>query len=242
MMRVNTKNREMAVAFGGKDIPFELIRRNVKRLTITVHPDKQVTVVAPSDKSIDDIFIRVKKRAPWIAKQLDYFEQFQPLPLERKYVSGETHFYLGRQYRLKVIKDKSEAVKLIGRFIRAHVRDRGDTKRVRELLDNWYLDHARMIFRKHLDKRLGMARSLNVNVPNIIIRRLAKRWGSCTKSGNIVLNTDLVKTPLYCIEYVIMHELCHLRVPKHNQQFFRLMFRYMPDWQKRKARLDMFII
>jgi predicted metal-dependent hydrolase len=157
-------------------------------------------------------------------------------------VSGETHYYLGRQYRLKVIQDDIEAVKLIGRFIRVYVRDRDNTDRIKGLVERWYLDHAKVIFEKRLKKCLDGAKSLNIHDPNVIIRRLAKRWGSCTKAENIVLNTDLIKTPLYCIEYVIMHELCHLRVPKHNQHFYRLLSRHMSDWERRKSRLDGFIL
>jgi len=236
------KSISSEIRFGGRQIPFKLDIRDVKRLTITVHPDKSVSVVAPSDKTMDEILARVKKRAPWISKQIDYFEQFQPLPLERRYVAGETHYYLGRQYRLKVTRDDSESVKLIGRYIRVHVRDRDDATRIKSLVDTWYLEHAKGIFDKRLQKCLDDAKSLNVQKPNLIIRRLTKRWGSCTKAGNIVLNTDLVKTPLYCIEYVIMHELCHLRVPKHNQHFFRLLSRHMPDWERRKERLDRFLL
>lgn len=242
MTRVPVKSQTSAITFGRSQIPFELSIRNVKRLTITVHPDKSVSVVAPEDKSIEEILARVKKRAPWIAKQLDYFEQFQPLPLDKKYVSGETHYYLGRQYRLKVFRANDETVKLIGRFIRVYVKDRNNTERIEELVDRWYLDHAKGIFDKRLQKCLDNAKTLNIKDPNVKIRRMLKRWGSCTKAGNIVLNTDLVKTPLYCIEYVIMHELCHLRVPKHNQHFYRLLSRHMPDWERRKGRLELFLL
>lgn len=242
MTRLSGYSQPVAITFGGRQIPFDLAFRNVKRLTITVSPDKSVSVVAPADKSMDEIIARVKKRAPWIAKQLDYFERFQPLPLDRKYVAGETHYYLGRQYRLKVIQDNTESVKLIGRFLRVQVRDRSNTDRIKELVDRWYLDHAKVIFDKHLQWCLDGAKTLNINDPNVIIRRMKKRWGSCTKAGNIILNTDLVKTPLYCIEYVIMHELCHLRVPKHNQHFYRLLSRHMPDWERRKEKLDRFLL
>ena len=79
-------------------------------------------------------------------------------------------------------------------------------------------------------------------LPKIVIRRMGKRWGSCTEMGNILINVELIKTPLDCIEYLIMHELCHLRVHNHSQAYYRLLARCMPDWQRRKTRLDSFVI
>lgn len=238
----NSKSQALRTTYGNQTISYNLIQRDTHRITITVHPDKRVIVTAPIDRSMDEIRIRVKKKAPWISKQLAYFEQFQPLPVERKYVSGETHYYLGRQYRLKVIKDGSETVKLVGPYIRIFTKDRHNVERIRELLDQWYLDHARAIFDKRLQKCLDMARSLNIEAPPIIVRKLSKRWGSCTKAGKIVLNTELIKAPLYCIEYVIMHELCHLKAPNHNAKFYKLMSRYMPHWERRKKRLENFVL
>ena len=78
--------------------------------------------------------------------------------------------------------------------------------------------------------------------PNIVVRRMGKRWGSCTETGNILINIELIKTPLYCIEYLIMHEICHLRVHNHGRAYYRLLTRCMPDWHRRKARLDSFVI
>jgi len=233
--------KQRSVSLGTKNIPFELINRNVKRLTINVYPDKRVEVIAPHGKPLDEILKRVRKRAPWIQKQLNHFDQYHPLPTRKKYVSGETHHYLGRQYRLKIVKSKSEAVKLIGRYLYVYTPDRENTWMIRSQLDKWYLSHARTIFLRRLERCLEMAPTLDVNPDQIIIRRMKNRWGSFTKKRNIVLNTELVKVPVHCIEYVIMHELCHMKVAKHSPEFYRLLSRHMPDWEARKERLDRFV-
>jgi len=98
------------------------------------------------------------------------------------------------------------------------------------------------IFHTRLLRCLDDAPALRLPPPTLLIRRMARRWGSCTRTGNILLNVDLVKTPLYCIEYVIMHELCHRRIHNHSPGYYRLLSRCMPDWEKRKTRLEACVI
>jgi len=226
------------IHFGGETIAFHVAFRARSKLSITVHPDRQVEVVAPASCSIDQVLARVQKRAPWIARQRRYFEQFQPFPTPRRYVSGETHLYLGRQYRLKVVHDETEAVALRGRFIYVQATDRDNTDRIRLLLDKWYRQHAENIFRQRLQKCCERARRHGIPPPKLVVRNMAKRWGSCTRSGNVLLNTALVKAPLLCIEYVIMHELCHMKYLDHSDDFYKLLSACMPDWRRWKERLD----
>lgn len=241
-MTTNNNGQIHEVTFGKQRIPFELEFRDRERLAISVHPDRTVTVVAPNNRTLDEVLKRVQRRAAWIVKQRAHFDQFHPLTPPRRYVAGETHLYLGRQYRLKLVKDDVKVVKLVGRFFRVHLTDRDDTATIRQLLDDWYRDHAKDIFARRFVKCLESARSLAVSQPEIIVRKMTKRWGSCTKAGRILLNTELVKTPLYCIEYVIIHEMCHLKIHNHSPKFYRLLARFMPDWKRRKDRLDQFII
>lgn len=230
------------VSFGKRRIQFGLEYRNRERLSISVHPDRTVTVLAPRGRSLDEVLSRVQKRAAWIAKQQAYFDQFHPFPPARRFVAGETHYYLGRQYRLKLLKSEENVVKLIGCYLRVYLPDRDDSATVERLMNDWYRDHAATIFARRLDACLDSAQSLNLARPPVTIRKMSKRWGSCTKSGTIILNTDLVKTPLHCIEYVIMHELCHIKIHDHSPRFYRLLTRCMPDWEARKKRLEQFIV
>jgi predicted metal-dependent hydrolase len=242
MSGIASSNDTYVIRFGAKTIPFALEMRQRRRLAISVHPDRRVTVLAPADCSLADVLARVQKRAAWIARQRAYFEQFHPLPHEKRYVSGETHLYLGRQYRLKIQSASTESVKLMGSHLCVATAHCHDALQVKRLLENWYRHHAKDIFHARLLQCLAAAPSLRMPPPAIIIRRMPRRWGSCTKAGNILLNLDLVKTPLYCVEYVIMHELCHLRIHNHSSSYYRLLARCMPDWEKRKMRLDSCVI
>jgi predicted metal-dependent hydrolase len=228
----------------GVTIPYVIHFRRRKDLAIHVHPDRRVTVDAPEGTTTDEVAIRVNKRSDWIAKQRRYFEKFQPLPPGLKYVSGETHRYLGRQYRLKVvtIDRPPERVKLVGRFLWVHVRPGGHNRCVQELLEGWYRERARDVFARRLRVCLDSSKSLEASAPIIQVRKMVRRWGSCTPSGRILLNLALVKAPVTCIDYVVMHELCHLKEPNHGPRFFRLLTRFMPDWEGRKERLESLVI
>ena len=231
------------ITFGKQRINYDLAYSGRKTLAIHVNPNKSVSVIAPYDSGDDEIHKRVQKRAPWIVKQQNYFEEFHPLPEPLRFVSGETHLFLGRQYRLKLLKssDRPE-VKLVGPFIRVFLADKTDSAHVERLLDGWYRERAEQNFTKRLGNCLANAKSLNLDNPGFSIRKMKRRWGSCTKTGRILLNLHLIKTPGYAIEYVIMHELCHLKVHNHSPKFYRLLSRCMPDWEHRKRKLAGFLV
>jgi len=228
-----------SIVFGRERIDFTVNFSRRKRLTIGVHPDLSVTVSAPDDKPIDEVIERVKRRAAWIVRQRDFFARFKPEQPARRYVSGETHIYLGRQYRLKLIEGDVENVKLTHGYFMVSVRNPRDSARVKRLLDEWYNEHSRAVILSRLERCYDNLRKFDVPYPTYVkFRKMAKRWGSCGKSGNIVLNPDLAKASIYCIDYVITHELCHLKHPNHSKYFYRLLEISMPDWERRKTRLE----
>ena len=234
--------RTLGIRYGSRSVECELVFESRRQLKIDVHPDRRVVVHAPEGKGVDAVAERVRERAKWILKQLDYFAQFQPLPPPKQYVSGETHYYLGRQYRLKVTQDCNQTVKLVGRYLHIAVADPSDKGRVAERLQLWYRQHARRILAQRADQCFAKLRNEGVPFPEVKLRKMPTRWGSYSRPGTILLNPELIKTPLYCIEYVIMHELCHLKHPNHGRGFFRLLARCMPDWERRKSRLELAIL
>lgn len=237
-----TSSQTVFLEYAGKHISVSLEFKERKRLSISVHPDGSVTARAPAARSLAAVLAHLHRRRSWIAKQRRHFEKYQPLPEEKRYVAGETHLYLGRQYRLRVHRSNDVAVKLVGRFLNVYVPTPQDRQAIATAMDAWYQSHAEPIFHGRVERCLEAAVSLRLKEVKLRIRPMKKRWGSCSKAGRITLNTDLVKMPLYCIEYVIMHELCHLRVHDHSPAFFRLLRRCMPDWERRKERLESVVL
>lgn len=227
-----------SVAFGSKEIIFQLKYSNRKTLGISVLPDLSVVVTSPEGNNLEQVKSKIRLRANWILKQQDYFRDYSHRQTTRQYVSGETHYYLGRQYRLKVVENAQEAVKLKSGYINIEVKDKQDTARIKTLLDDWYLAKAKLQFVKRLKEGWEKVRKYEISFPKLYLRKMSKRWGTCGTSGAIYLNPNLIKAPSICVEYVIVHELCHLKFPFHNSAFFDLLQRILPDWEKRKLRLE----
>lgn len=219
-------------------IGFRLRRTKRRTLAITVKPDGSVEVTAPERAALENVLAKVRKRAGWIIRQQRFFEEFLPPTPPRRYVSGETHRYLGRQYRLKVVEAAAAEVKLRGRFIWVHTPRPHNSRGVQKLVDTWYADHARDRFERSMRECAGKLARWLPEAPKWRVKRMHKRWGSWTPRGGVWLNPELVKAPASCIDYVVTHELCHAVHGNHGKKFYALLRRVMPDWEVRKARLE----
>ncbi|MBK7173658.1 MAG: M48 family metallopeptidase [Bacteroidales bacterium] len=224
-----------SIELGSRQIAFKVEYADRKSLGITVTSDLDVLVRAPLDTPIELIKEKIRKKAPWIIKQQSFFLGFHPKTPTRKYIGGETHLYLGRQYRLKINIDQVEGVKLKAGFIEVTLSDKNRTK---ELVLDWYLHNARIKFKSIAQPYIEKFKLFNVEPTSIVLRDMPTRWGSCTPQGKIILNPELIKAPRGCIEYVIIHELCHLIHHDHTQRFIDLQAKIMPDWEKWKMKLE----
>lgn len=229
------------LVYGSEIIPYEVrLLASRRTLSIEVHPDSRVVVRAPLGCSELVISERVQRRARWISRQLAEFQRYHPRTPARQYVSGETHLYLGRQYRLKLIAGKEAGVKLTrGQFL-VSLPEGAEPARVKALLKRWYLDRARAVFAEVLE--ISLPRFGAIQRPRLAVRTMQSRWGSLSRAGTMTLNLNLVRAPRACIEYVIVHELCHTRHRDHDAQFLKLLGQVMPDWQARKQRLEAALI
>jgi len=230
---------QYTVNYGRNKISFVLRCSNRKTLAISVFPDLSVVVSAPQKVTIQAILEKVKKRAKWIIDKIEYFKAFHPQRLPKRYVSGETHHYLGRQYRLKVVSSKQNTVKLNGQYLYIYTAKKEDSNYNRRLLYEWYREKAIIKFNIIYQALLKKLRKYGINSPVLRVKTMKSRWGSCNShKETITLNTELVKAPSHCIEYVIMHELCHIKYPNHNRQFYDFLALVMSDWIERKKRLE----
>ena len=255
--------------YGEDKIHYEVVRKDAKnkykndtlideksksskprKVVIKVHPDQRVVATAPIDATDEVIHDAMMKRARWIWQSLQDFAKQKEHVLPKRYISGETQFYLGRRYVLKVITDTetsdviNSTVKLSHGKLNVQLSQSDselDTEEraalVKSLIDKWYKDKFRLISRERLESLIYKA-SWVKNSPSIKLMTMKKQWGSCSIKGNLILNPHLVKAPKECIDYVILHELCHIAEHNHSEQFWRLLTQVMPNWKEVKARLD----
>lgn len=226
------------VDYSENTISYRLRWAETKRLSITVDPEGDVLVRAPNHATVEEVDGRVLRRASWILRQLEEFVELGRLRQDKRYVSGETHRYLGRQYRLRIRKSNLPLVKLKGAFYHVSVPDPKNAATVRVELEKWFRERASHVFRNVLATQLRTSQLRQLEKPALTIRTMKNRWGSCTGSGRILLNPLLIHVPRPCIEYVVSHELCHLIHHHHGPEFYDLLGRVTPDWMVRKQRLN----
>ena len=228
-----------SITYGSQTINFELRRSMRKTLAIHVHPDMRIEVIAPATAELEKIEKKVQKRAKWIKKQQLFFEQFYPKTLKRLYVSGESHYYLGRQFRLKITRGLINKVKTSGGFIHVSSHYPNNQKLNTQLIEDWFKARANEKFKERLALCIvKFSNPENFTPHSLVIRQMSNRWGSMTATKRLVLNTKLIHAPIHCIDYVIIHELCHIKHSNHGPDFWKLLDLIMPDWKISKNKLE----
>lgn len=228
------------IEYGTTQIEFEVVYTEREDVAIHVYPDCSVMVEAPDESDLDAIKSKVQKRAKWIFKQQRLFEDYETTEPNSMYVSGETYYYLGRRYRLKVIQDDFERVKFNRGRIFLYVKNPNSWHDKYNLMKDWYLARAKFIFRERLNKCYQRVQSLDIPFPEMQIRSMKSQWGSCTPAGKIILNIKLIKLPKKLIDYVILHELCHLKEHNHSKSFYQLLEQTLPNWSELRRELNQF--
>jgi predicted metal-dependent hydrolase len=214
-----------------------LKRSSRRTLAISVLPNGVLEIVAPLNAGIPEILAKIAKRASWITRQRRHFLALRAERPERRYCTGATHLYLGRQYRLKVFTAGKPGVKCQGAFI--HIGLRSDSnKAVSALLSGWMRERAAEQFERRLEKWRTWCAERGLPEPKLHLLYMPKRWGSTHLNGAMFLNPELVRAPAPCIDYVIAHEVCHIKHPRHDKAFYTELELLFPKWRAVKQRLE----
>lgn len=231
-MKINT------FKYGKYSYEYYLVLQDRKTVALTVQPNLNIILKCPFDYDAEKIEKFFKRKWLWLEQQLRYFKKYQKKIAKKEYVSGESFLYLGKQYKLLIKTAKNSQVKLekgkITVFTSKPSQDRTTNKK---LLKKWFDQRTKSVFTTLLKE---MAKKFNYDfIPNLIIRKMPKRWGSYLSNGKIILNPLLIRASKDCIEYVIVHELCHMKYKNHNKNFFRLQESIIPNWKEIKEKLEL---
>ena len=228
-----------SVAFGTTEIKFAIRPAARKTLAIHVFPNGSVVTDAPLNATEAEVAQKVKRKGAWILKQKRLFASYPPAIPARRYVSGEGIAYLGRHYRLKIKEADTRSAKLIGAFLEITILAGDGVEAVESLVQSWLRSKALNMFDSLMKACVAKAAIIGINeVPSWRLLRMKKRWGSCTKNGTVILNPELIAAPKDCIEYVILHELCHLKIKNHSQKYYQLLSKVAPEWEQLRIKLN----
>ena len=223
-----------------QEIHYQLERKPVKNLNLRIRSDRSIYVSANSAVPTDEIDLFVISKASYISNAIERFNEmakYKPQP--KQYVSGETFYIQGRALRLQVSKSEKDMISSDGIYIFLSVKDPDDIDQKRRMVNRFLNKQCRLVFEEIIHSIYPVFEKYGVSYPNLRIRNMETRWGSClAKKGIITLNKRLLEAPRNCIEYVVMHEFCHFIHPNHSKQFYMFLTMLMPDWKERKGLLE----
>jgi len=226
-----------AIKYGSEEIPIEIDFGRRKNLYINVKPDQSVIVKAPVTETLANVMKFVRSRAAWIFEHRLRFKHTAARALANDYAEGGAVYYLGERYELLPQPGYPYGVGLeSGSLVVDAAPD--DAELIRELVAHWYKVRAREVFAGRLEHcRVAVGIPAEARAA-LRVRKLKCSWGNCSSRATITLSPELVRAPLGCIDYVITHELCHLRHHNHSRAFYSLLTSAMPDWRDHKDELE----
>ena len=236
-MSVTSKRMVLAE---GQEISYVLERKQVKNLNLRIRKDGSVFVSASDAVLFDEVDEFVCNKASYILHAVKRFNEmalYKPQP--KQYVSGETFYLQGRGLRLQVSHATKDSISSDGVYIYLNVKDVNDIEKKRRMVNRFLDSQCKIIFGEVMDELYPLFKKYGIEKPTLRIRDMETRWGSCLVKKRIVtLNKRLLEAPRNCIEYVVMHELCHFMHPNHSKCFYAFLSMLMPDWKERKQFLD----
>lgn len=218
-------------------IEIEVVKKDIKNVHLSVHPPGgRVRIAAPAHMKLDTIRVFALSKLAWIRQQQAKLRK-QERETPRDYVDRESHYVWGKRYLLKIVEEAAAPqVELRPRSLRLQVRPKTSREKRGEILEQWYRDQLRAAAAPLIDHWSAI---MSVKVNRLFVQRMKTKWGSCTPAqGSIRLNSELAKKPAECLEYILVHEMTHLLERGHNARFIALMDKFMPDWPRRRDRLN----
>ena len=224
-----------------QNIEFRIVYSRRRTLGISVLPDSSVIVRAPYRTSVKTISRIIQEKSAWIIKHRDSYRQKEKRKLNSSFINGEKQLFRGKECVLQIFQSKKPVIRFNENTIEAGVDKVDDQLAIRRLLYMGYKIEASTIFPELLGTVLKTHETQMFKPTGLVIRSMKSRWGSCSKKGLITLSTELIKLPDIYIEYVIIHELCHLKHHNHGKEYYDLLSELFPDWKKIRKDLREYI-
>jgi predicted metal-dependent hydrolase len=220
---------------------YKLVYSRRRSIGISINPESGVIIRAPyrtSLKAIDDI---IREKTDWINKHLANFSSLIRLNSDLKYIDSEIHYYLGKENILRIINAEKSYIRQYENIIEIGLNRSYDSIIVKKILKIWYKKQARETFRIVLNDILLKYKDYDFQPSGFTVRTMKSRWGSCTSKGKIALSSELIRMPEIYLEYVILHELCHLKHHNHSHEYYRLLSEVFPTWRSVRKEIKRYV-
>jgi Predicted metal-dependent hydrolase len=231
---------KLELMYGTTNIAFTVIFKKRKTMEIAVEPPNNIIVTAPIGTTEDEILKKVESKGSWLIQKIYSFKHMNYMPIQREFVNGESFMYLGRNYSLQIELDlesgsrvKNPKVKLYrGKFIvKASNKNEED---IRKAMEQWYRDRAKEVIETRVKY---YQRFFNIEPTEIRIKEQKKRWGSCTSKNELLFNWRCIMAKSNALDYIVVHEMCHMYHKDHSKEFWELVASVLPDYELRKEWL-----
>jgi predicted metal-dependent hydrolase len=233
--------QKITKAFSFQDIEFKVIFSHRRTLAISVLPDSTIVVRVPFRTPVSTINRIVSEKADWIRKHRDSAVKRANSRPDSTFTEGGVHLFRGSEYVLRIMKSGRNYVRFFDGTVEMGLEKTGDHTALRRLMYDHYKEQAARVFPELLNKMLGRYSEHNFKPAGLTIRTMKRRWGSCSSKGKITLSTELIKLPDLYIEYVIVHELCHLKHHNHGAGFYNLLSELFPEWKQVRKQMKMYV-
>lgn len=225
-----------------RKIPLHLERGRGRRVRITVLSDGRVRVFVPRKIGLEQVLAFAREKAAWIERTVRKVDAYTQLSSPERTLETGTISILGQAYPVKIERGRSRRAVFTDGVLHVPVADPGDGDAVRRRIEAWLKRRAEQIFGMVLRRGLAAVSVHNIAAPVWTVRWMKRRWGSCGRDGRVVFNIRLVQTPLPLVEYVVLHELCHLKHHNHGKSFYALLAKCLPDWKERRKALNAIVV
>ena len=222
-------------------INYKIIYSRRRSIGISIGPDSGVIVRAPYRTSVKTIENLVLSKSTWIKKHLENYQVAKRINSQKSFSDGKPVLFRGIEYIIRIIESKTYFIKLAENEIEIGLKNIEERDKAASMLEKWYKSIAESVFRKKIEEILIRFKNYNFVPTELSVRMLKRRWGSCTSKGKITISSELVKLDDIYLEYVILHELCHLRHHNHGKEFYKLLSEVFPEWKQRRNELKKYI-
>ncbi|MGE4283843.1 MAG: M48 family metallopeptidase [Clostridia bacterium] len=227
---------KLSFEYGTNVIKFDLIYKKRKTLEIRIEPPNVVTVIAPMGLSEQKVLEQVKTKSRWIVRKLSEVKDIKYKPIKKEFVNGEVFMYLGLNYRLQIVIEPTVSKPIVSLTDDKFVISTSTTDEaiLYKVMEQWYRSKAQ----EKIGERVAYySHKLNKTPKNIKIKEQKKRWGSCSSLGNLNFNWKCIMAPASVLDYLVVHEMCHLFHMNHSKDFWNMVASILPDYKQRKEWL-----